>query len=103
MRVVPGKRDATSASEIEELPSDLVEDNSVDSRVESVVPNSDFDANSEVNKQGQTVSTENSLKSEINNTEMKQEAKTRTISTGTSPPPQNMSTQVNPSYCLESF
>lgn len=99
VRVVPGKRDTTSASEIEDLSSDIVEH----SQVESV---SALDSVSEINTE---ISSENQRKSKVSTSvgtsppretkpQPQHSKRTRTISTGTSPPPQNMSTQVNKNH-----
>lgn len=113
MRVVPGKRDTTSASEIEDLPCDIVEHDSLNiSQVESA---SALDSVSDINTD---ISSENQFqtKSKVSasvGTSPPRETKlaeknvrskrTRTISTGTSPPPQNMSTQVNNHHHLSLY
>lgn len=111
MRVVPGNRDTTSASEIEDLPSDIVENNSINDRVESVsVVDYLSDLNTEISSENQVqskVSTsvgtspppEVKTKPSVNDVRSK---RTRTISTGTSPPPQNISTQVD-KMCQQNF
>lgn len=95
MRVVPGKRDTTSASELEDLPSDIVEHDSRNSQVESA---SGLDSISDLNTESGSVNAARKVSTSIGTSpprEVKPEPKrTRTISTGTSPPPQTISTQV---------
>lgn len=116
MRVVPGKRDTTSASEIDDLPSDIVEHDSLNSQVEDVSAiNSVSDFNAEVTSQNQGQRAKNKVSTSVGTSPPREtkrsdhdarSRRTRTISTGTSPPPQNMSTQVsnnNPKVFLNLF
>lgn len=109
VRVVPGKRDTTSASEIEDLSSDFVEHDSLNSQVESVsTVDSISDLNTEVSSEKKPaikISTSVGTSPPREIPKLEKPKRTRTISTGTSPPPQNISTQVSKSryLCTYSF
>lgn len=97
VRVVPGKRDNTSASEIEDLPSDFLEHDSLNSASAldpiSGLNSTEISSERQVNKVSTSIGT-----SPPRETKNEKPIRTRTISTGTSPPPQNMSTQVNTTH-----
>lgn len=93
VRVVPGKRDNTSASEIEDLPNDFLEHDSLNS-ASALDPISDQNIEISSERQVNKVSTSTGTSPPLE-TKNEKPKRTRTISTGTSPPPQNMSTQVN--------